>query len=177
MCSDLERLTKELNGYAASGRRADGAWVRKWLATAAHLGGPVAAANRLLLAHGREWTPAPLPSRFARRLPKRCFGNALGLANQAKGLAYCEGYAISGYVGLPLPVEHAWCVSADGTVVDPTWTDSDASVYFGIAFAPAFAKSAAKRNGGAVVFQSRRYADPIAELEPREWFPEWLVAA
>lgn len=58
-----------------------------------------------------------------------CYRNAWMLA-QLKDLHYCEGYAVSGM--LKLPLEHAWCVDDEGKVYDPTWLSG--SDYFGVAF-------------------------------------------
>jgi hypothetical protein len=46
-------------------------------------------------------------------------------------LTYVEGVA----VGI-IPVDHAWCVKADGTVVDPTWAGGRQKCddYFGVPF-------------------------------------------
>lgn len=49
--------------------------------------------------------------------PQSCFANAALLAMQRSDLTYVEGYAMNGF----FPVAHAWCVTADGDVVDPTW--------------------------------------------------------
>lgn len=74
-----------------------------------------------ILRHGRLFDPKPFPAKYRkwRRGLHGCFENALELAVEAGGLAYAEGYALPG-VG-DLPTAHAWCVDADGCVVDPTW--------------------------------------------------------
>ncbi len=46
---------------------------------------------------------------------------------------YVEGYAIN-VVDLPIPIEHAWLVDGDGTVIDPTWPNAGDHVYYGVAF-------------------------------------------
>lgn len=55
----------------------------------------------------------------SRQMAKECFRNALMMA-QERSLDYVEGYAL----GHGIPVHHAWCLDADGKVVDPTWRDS-----------------------------------------------------
>lgn len=57
-----------------------------------------------------------------------CYKNAFDLAQERQELAYCEGYALS--AGL-FPMHHAWCVTAEGVVVDPTW-DASTSDYYGV---------------------------------------------
>lgn len=88
--------------------------------------GPIPAPAALLLEHGREWTER----RFTgwRGTPKACFANAQYLARTRKGLRYVEGFATR-----MIPVEHAWCIDAEGRVIDPTWDAGEAD-YFGIAF-------------------------------------------
>ena len=84
----------------------------------------------LLLQTGTVWTPAPLPADIRPGIPRVCFENAYRLARRSRGaLRYVEGYAL-GYL---LPVEHAWCVDAEGRVVDNTWTDDRlGQVYLGV---------------------------------------------
>lgn len=57
---------------------------------------------------------------------KQCFANSQKLAEK-QGLRYVEGYA-SGI----LPVIHAWVISEDGKVIDPTWEFGE--FYFGVVF-------------------------------------------
>jgi len=84
----------------------------------------------LLLARGQFFEYAPRPSSVAKEADKACFGNALMLARLSEGLHYCEGFATS-----IIPVMHAWCVTDDGVVVDPTWRENvtdHAPIYFGL---------------------------------------------
>lgn len=60
---------------------------------------------------------------------KQCFANAAHLAIE-KGYTYVEGYATTHKINFPL--EHAWCVTKDGKLVDPTWEDG--AEYFGVPF-------------------------------------------
>lgn len=66
-----------------------------------------------------------------------CYYNSQLLALFRAGLAYFEGWACDDM--LPLPLEHAWCVSVrSGKVIDATWDigdkgkGRDSAVYFGI---------------------------------------------
>lgn len=82
-----------------------------------------------LLDRAQFWTPAPLPKDVRQGIPKYCFWNALKLAQRRrKSLRYVEGVALH-----MIPTHHAWCVTADGQVVDPTWAEPG-SAYFGVAF-------------------------------------------
>lgn len=82
-----------------------------------------------VLRHGRWWKPTPYPLGVPRGAPKRCFGNAIGLA-VLFDLRYVQGYAIS-------PVEptdvipHAWN-GEEGCAVDATWNPPGIA-YLGVA--------------------------------------------
>ena len=72
-----------------------------------------------VLQHGGWYTNQTAPSTRGWRSKyrmKECYGNAYDLAMSDLSLTYYEGVA----VGI-VPVDHAWCVKPDGTVVDPTW--------------------------------------------------------
>lgn len=84
-----------------------------------------------ILKNGRAFEFSPLPRGVERGRMRECFLNAANLAmREDDKYIYCEGYAISAAV--PFPVEHGWCVTPDGRVVDPTW--DDARDYYGVAF-------------------------------------------
>lgn len=79
----------------------------------------------------------PRPDWLPRMTPNQCFKNAYELAMVADlsfgPLHYVEGNVVC--TELPLLVEHAWCVTDDGTVVDPTLPEIRSEVetsYFGI---------------------------------------------
>lgn len=86
----------------------------------------------LVLREGAAYEPAEYVDgwwAFTGR-PRHCFRNALLLAHlHPDDLTYVEGYAAG-----VIPVLHAWCVTADGHVVDPTWTTGNGREYVGIAF-------------------------------------------
>lgn len=90
----------------------------------------------LVLREGETFTPAPYDAERWRfeGTPRNCFGDALDLASYSGGaLTYVEGYASSEL----LPgVHHAWTVTEDGTVVDPTWAANGhhGEAYLGIRF-------------------------------------------
>lgn len=72
---------------------------------------------------GQVFTPTPWKSHrghgYRLGQVKECFRNAFALSTRHKELTYAEGLAYSGY----FPVHHAWCVTQDGRVVDPTWSE------------------------------------------------------
>jgi hypothetical protein len=69
---------------------------------------------------------------YRRRKQGECFHNAFSYSMQHQGLIYVEGFALS---DLRWPVHHAWCVTEDDRVVDPTWPDvSEQAAYLGVAF-------------------------------------------
>ena len=80
---------------------------------------------------GREMKYAPLPEDIERGLPKNCYYNCLELLREHPELTYCEGYALT--EDLPLPLAHAWLVDSNGNVIDPTW-DDESAVYLGVPF-------------------------------------------
>jgi hypothetical protein len=84
--------------------------------------------------HGIEFQAAKLPADIKPMAVKQCFANSLALVQRRPDLIYCEGYA----AGI-IPTVHAWCVTSDGTVVDPTWTgDLQGEEYIGIPFQTQF---------------------------------------
>lgn len=55
--------------------------------------------------------------------------NAGAIALTDSQWTYVEGYALLG--SIEVPVHHAWLVSAEGELWDPTW-DEPGSAYFGV---------------------------------------------
>ncbi|MFE6921633.1 hypothetical protein ACFVAV_11350 [Nocardia sp. NPDC057663] len=90
-------------------------------------------AYHLLLDHGRFFTPTARPSDVSKLPDRFCYQNAVttAYAYGDHGLLYAEGFACS-RAAAGIPIQHAWCVLPDGTVVDPTW-EPTADVYFGVA--------------------------------------------
>jgi hypothetical protein len=88
----------------------------------------VAYKQHLLLGqYGRAWNPAELPAEVEKKPEGYCYQNAYHLVIDHPDLTYVEGYADS--------MKHAWCVDAQGNVIDPTWTRlKHAKTYYGIAF-------------------------------------------
>lgn len=70
---------------------------------------------KFILAHGRAWEPTAQTFKGWRGKQKECFGNAAKLVLREPSLTYVEGYATA-----IIPFHHAWCVTPDGTIVEPT---------------------------------------------------------
>ncbi|CAB4122544.1 hypothetical protein UFOVP28_12 [uncultured Caudovirales phage] len=79
-----------------------------------------------------------LPSMYERGTPKECFKNAGQHALWNNSLTYCEGFAISKRLGIP--IHHAWLVDGDGGVIDTTWSDPEECTYLGVEFPTSFLK-------------------------------------
>jgi hypothetical protein len=80
-----------------------------------------------VLREGRFFQPRLRPESITLRHIGECFRNAF-LTMMRTGLAYAEGYAVT---GRKMPVLHAWNVDAEGYVIDSTW-EPVGSIYFGI---------------------------------------------
>lgn len=108
----------------------------QWLQNLQALSGNALAA--LLLAEGEAAIRAgsPLPRGVLRGPIKQCFQNAGELLTADPSLTYCEGYAVLPDIGLPML--HAWCLTAEGRVVDPTWRDAEQAFYLGLPYQPEF---------------------------------------
>jgi len=98
----------------------------------------------LVLAHGRVFEPAPLPDTVYPALPGHS-ARAAAILSDHHGLVYVEGLAL-------LPdthsvIEHAWCATWLGRVVDPSLSGNTAAAYLGIPFTLQFRHQAAARAG------------------------------
>lgn len=69
------------------------------------------------------------PKGFRKGRRNQCYMNASRVALRRDDVVYCEGFAVS--EKLPIPLSHAWLLTMDGEVVDLTWDHGTAS-YFGI---------------------------------------------
>lgn len=89
-----------------------------------------------LLKNGRAFQTAPLPKGVKPGHQGMCYMDAFQLADRRPDLTYVEGHVTT----FDVPIEHAWTVDQNGTVVDPTlgrratakdWASRE---YFGIPF-------------------------------------------
>jgi len=87
----------------------------------------------LLLKYGRFGEPAPRPKKFKSGDRHQCYGNSLDLVVAHDELSYCEGYVA--VKGVPIPMEHAWCITDEASVVDVTLRKPLIPLaYFGVLF-------------------------------------------
>lgn len=108
----------------------------------AGVGGSEKSVEAFLLVYGEEFNGNARPEWVEQMTPKMCFMNCyLLVEEQQEGLlgddvpelTYVEGYVLQS--GLPIPIHHAWCVTDDGTVIDPTLQDrtgEEETTYFGV---------------------------------------------
>ncbi len=82
-----------------------------------------------VLCHGQFYTPGPRPSSIKKETNRQCFKNAADLVFRHPELTYVEGWGFN-----MIPIHHAWCVTSEGKVVDPTWKEPESCIYFGVAF-------------------------------------------
>lgn len=111
--------------------------------------------HKHLLEHGVRFEPPvrPRPKGVAKMIDNYCFDNAYRLAER-KGWRYVEGFASSVF-----PMHHAWCLTPDGTVVDPTWSHV-AAEYVGIEF-PLDVVRKAREEDTASVFYSPSFFESL----------------
>lgn len=83
-----------------------------------------------VLEHGRVFKSQALPKRFKRGKLGLCFMNAAKLMQDT----YAELYYVEGWASNIIPMHHAWVVDSDGNVIDPTWSEPESRVYFGVPF-------------------------------------------
>lgn len=89
---------------------------------------------RYILEHGqhfiRQLAPTQKNWRKLYRM-KECYRNAYELALSDMSFTYVEGVAVG-----VIPTDHAWCVTPNGTVIDPTWAGGrqKCSDYYGVSF-------------------------------------------
>jgi hypothetical protein len=82
-------------------------------------------AHQLVLSEGVAWSDATLVPVGE---PNSCYSNAYQYALE-NDCFYVEGWATPKNL---FPIEHAWCVTRDGDVIDLTWEDG--TDYFGVPF-------------------------------------------
>jgi hypothetical protein len=84
-------------------------------------------------AYGKEWQLGELPPDVSLMEAKHCYENASKLVMSHPDWRYCEGIAYT--PKLPnVPFLHAWVVTPEGTVIDPTWGHIPGARYFGVPY-------------------------------------------
>jgi hypothetical protein len=92
----------------------------------------------LMLKYGRFFEPSPRPKKYKPGDRNQCYGNSLDLVIAHDELSYCEGYVV--VKGIGMPMEHGWCVTDQGTLVDVTLRKPVTPLaYFGVVFNSLFA--------------------------------------
>ncbi|KXO73011.1 hypothetical protein AYJ56_17665 [Brucella anthropi] len=89
------------------------------------------------MSHGKFWRVSTQSENARFSIPQACFAIAqaeviLPRNHSQKQFCYVEGYACD--LELPIPLHHAWLVNSEGEVFDPTWSDAEQCVYFGMKF-------------------------------------------
>jgi hypothetical protein len=92
-------------------------------------------AERLVLAHGREFVGVRRPKGFRLMRAKACHSNAWRLALEGRG-DLVEGFSMCRSGGLAYPFHHSWVCLDDGSLVEPTLKDPEGHLYLGIRFRP-----------------------------------------
>lgn len=107
-----------------------------------------------VLRHGRAWAPYS-ERQFPRGEPGQCFANAQRLVINNAELTYVEGYAMS-----VIPLHHAWCVDAEGRVMDVTWDRREGAEYFGAPISTHYLRALWLRTGHSTAVFDNWVDDP-----------------
>jgi hypothetical protein len=104
--------------------------------------------DMLLLKYGRPFYMNDKTFAGKRGQIKGCFMNSFNLVMRNPGLTYVEGKC---HIGV-LPIDHAWVITKDGRVIDPTLRQREGSRvtphgYFGIPFTTDYIRKVALRSG------------------------------
>jgi hypothetical protein len=149
---------------------------RQYLAGMAHLGH---VPSVFMMKLGRAWAPQALPVSVPRGPQRRCYENAGTLAIERPELTYVEGYAAA--PGSIIPVNHAWCVDAEGRVVDNTFVEPENSQYLGVAISSTTLRALVMENGHWGLFAEHMTPTLLdtclADLQAGAWPAEGAAAA
>jgi hypothetical protein len=99
----------------------------------------------LMLGEALLWQPAPFPPDLEAGPDQGCFANAARLADSIAGLTYVEGFAVPGGSSA---VHHAWCVTDERVVVDPTWAAGVGLAYWGVPLTGEYRAEVRRQRGG-----------------------------
>ena len=86
--------------------------------------------EEFVLKNGCWFENSPLPTAIKRGKRKECARNATRISLDGD-YVYVEGFALAPQL---IPIFHAWCVDAEGKVIDPTWDYHPGTAYFGVPF-------------------------------------------
>jgi len=125
-----------------------------------------------VLQEGFDFEPSPYPEAYPPGVIKECFSNSISLVeHHPDELIYCEGYAAG-----VIPVLHAWCVTHDGKVVDPTWNAhsrcSPGTEYLGVPLNREFVMETLAAKGTHGILDNWMMHWPILGHPRKEWLHE-----
>ncbi|HTJ69911.1 MAG TPA: hypothetical protein VL551_20410 [Actinospica sp.] len=112
----------------------------------------------VVLAYGRIFEPAPLPENVYPALPGHASKAAAILADQ-HAFTYVEGLAL--LPDMHTVIEHAWCATFTGQVIDPNLSGNTAAAYLGVAFTMNFRRTTLAQGAGAILI-----GNPAGEPPP-----------
>jgi hypothetical protein len=136
-----------------------------------------------MLAHGRDYTIDPATSFIGPRgEPQMCYANAAQRAFDDPALTYVEGkVSVFG-----VPVDHAWCVTKGGVVIETTLgpalkdkTFDRITGYYGVPFLTEYLRRAVLRNnvyGLLDIVTARKTLPKLVELGLDKG-QQWLLAS
>lgn len=140
-------------------------------------GAAYASPEAWLIAHGQSFTGLSAAAKppLARQLapeatftPSDCTSNALTLLSDAPVLRLVHG--VAAWAGSDDLVAHAWCVTEDGVVVDPTWPTMAKTPhrYFGVVLPAEFVVGfyARQLTGSGAGYDQRATVDLFPMLSP-----------
>ncbi|MET9777627.1 hypothetical protein ABZ023_25775 [Streptomyces sp. NPDC006367] len=130
--------------------------------------------DALLLAHGRWFTPHPLPSDVAPGEPGKCYRDSVtwALKQRPHEVAYVEGFADDLFAAR---TPHAWCSRTDARVIDRTW-DPVGLAYIGLPLQPEAAQSFMDDNGTwSVLFAAEGLVSATTEAWMRHGVPDGVL--
>jgi hypothetical protein len=108
--------------------------------------------------------PKDVPPGIIKECYKNCIDATILCCSDSPDYFYCEGYA----TGL-IPMLHAWLVTTDGEVVDPTWPEPGTE-YFGVAFKPDFVRKQTLSQGHYGLIDAWTSEWPLLKgIESEEW--------
>lgn len=128
--------------------------------------------EHFVLGNGVEHFRHPNPQRYhtPSKTIGQCFHNAYILVSRYRNeLFYAEGYAHK--KDSPMPIHHAWAVTANGEFIDPTWKDG--IDYFGVPFDFEYVTGIAFRaeEFSGVIFNHRDQC-PLLTGKATNWRPK-----
>ena len=136
-------------------------------------------ANQFVYFHGCEFKLCPDHKKYFRKHSRMgaCYRNAQRLVKKyPDDLTYAEGFAstlIDGHLYPPVGL-HAWAITRDGEVIDPTWDNG--FEYFGVPFDLDYVLKTKVRRKEYGVIDNYQENFPLWAGFETDWRPEWDMA-